>query len=162
MVRSRKSDLMPGQCEESRWCLERHPKDCKFWLGDPRGCLRGQQCKYLHKIENKGKNVKDQESSSDVSNKASEKVEICSSKITPDDRKDTDNKSDEQNHDKMRKIEDIEVDMEDKMSPKDDIDHNSRMKINTLETEKTLLKEQLEKLKRVVLNMNNHIKANQG
>ena len=62
----------------------------------------------------------------------------------------------------MGNVEDIEVDMEDKISPIDDIDHNSRVKIDTLETENASLKEQLEKLKRVVLNMNNHIKSNQG
>ena len=39
----------------------RHPKDCKFWLGDTRGCLRGRSCKVLHKVENKGKKVKDHE-----------------------------------------------------------------------------------------------------
>ena len=62
----------------------------------------------------------------------------------------------------MGNVEDIEVDMEDKISPIDDIDHNSRLKIDTLETENASLKEQLEKLKRLVLNMNNHIKSNQG
>ena len=131
-------------------------------MGDPQGCLRGQICKYLHKIENKGKNVKDRESNSDVSDKASEKVKVFSIKATHDDKKDTANKNDEQNHDKMGNVEDIEVDMEDKISPIDDIDHNSRVKIDTLETKNASLKEQLEKLKRVVVNMNNRIKSNQG
>ena len=62
----------------------------------------------------------------------------------------------------MENVEDIEVDMKDKISPIDDIDHNSRVKIDTLETENASLNEQLEKLKRVALNMNNHIKSNQG
>ena len=81
--------LANGKCEQERWCLNRHPKDCKFWLGDPQGCLRGQICKYLHKIENKGKNVKVLESNSDVSDKASEKVKVFSIKATHDDKKDT-------------------------------------------------------------------------
>ena len=152
--------LANGKCEQGRWCLNRHPKDCKFWLGDPQGCLRGQICKYLHKIENKGKNVKVLESNSDVSDKASEKVKVFSIKATHDDKKDTENKSDEQNHDKMGNVEDIEVDMEDKISPIYDIDHNSRVKIDTLESENASLKEQLENLKRVVLTILNQIRAN--
>ena len=32
--------LANGKCRDSRLCLDRHPKECKFWLGDPQGCLR--------------------------------------------------------------------------------------------------------------------------
>ena len=34
--------LANGKCTESRLCLDRHPKECKFWLEDPRGCHRGE------------------------------------------------------------------------------------------------------------------------
>ena len=37
--------LANGKCTEARLCLDRHPKECKFWLEDPQGCLRGQTCK---------------------------------------------------------------------------------------------------------------------
>ena len=47
-----------GKCSETIFCINRHPKEWKFWLEDPRGCLRGQMCMYLHKVENKGKNMK--------------------------------------------------------------------------------------------------------
>ena len=36
--------LMNGKCEESKQCIHRHPKECKFWLNDPQGCLRGDIC----------------------------------------------------------------------------------------------------------------------
>ena len=38
-------------------CPLRHPKDCKVWLGD----TRGQSGKFLHKVETKGKKIKDYE-----------------------------------------------------------------------------------------------------
>ena len=53
--------LTNGKCPEPKLCSFRHPKECKFWLGDIRGCFRGEECKYLHKMENKGKKVKDNE-----------------------------------------------------------------------------------------------------
>ena len=59
--------LMNGKCEESKQCIDRHPKECKFWLNDPQGCLRGDICKYLHRTENKGTKVKDPERTSNNS-----------------------------------------------------------------------------------------------
>ena len=50
---------MHGKCSEPKFCPDRHPKECKFWLGDIKGCLRGDACKYLHKTENKGKKLQD-------------------------------------------------------------------------------------------------------
>ena len=66
----------------------------------------------------------------DVSDKASEKAKNGSIKAIHDDSKVTKNESDEQNHDK---IEDIEVNMEDKMSPIDDTNHNTRVR-NEMDT----------------------------
>ena len=53
--------MVSGKCLEYKICPLRHPKDCKFWLGDTRGCLRGKSCKFSHKIENKGKKIKHHE-----------------------------------------------------------------------------------------------------
>ena len=36
--------LSMGQWPETKTCLLRHPRDCKRWKGDTRGCLRGKQC----------------------------------------------------------------------------------------------------------------------
>jgi hypothetical protein len=47
-----------GKCLEPKQCLERHPKDCKHWKGDTRGCLRGDECKYLHILSKKGISIK--------------------------------------------------------------------------------------------------------
>ena len=92
-----------GKCSESRFRINRHPKVCKFWLGDPRGCLRGQMCMYLHKV--------------------------------------------------------VIVDLEEEMSPENDIILDLRTKHDTLERDNKLLKEELEKLKRVLINMNNVLKT---
>ena len=50
--------LSNGKCSDSKECLLRHPKDCKHWMGDSRGCLRGDVCKYLHQSNKKGINLK--------------------------------------------------------------------------------------------------------
>ena len=50
--------LSNGKCPDSKECLHRHPKDCKHWMGDSRGCLRGDVCKYLHQSNKKGINLK--------------------------------------------------------------------------------------------------------
>jgi hypothetical protein len=123
--------------------------------------LRGQTCKYLHKVENKGKGVKDTETKSDIHDKSSNKVESSRSSTTHDKERDTDNTTDEQNLEKERSVEDIEVDMDEEKSPKDDIILELRTTADTLEMEKSILKEQLEKLKRVLINMNNELKGKQ-
>ena len=51
------------------------------------------------------------------------------------------------------------IDMEEKNSPKDDIITSLRNNSKTLETENGILTQQIEKLKRVVTNMNKHIQA---
>lgn len=58
--------LMDGKCSRGKLCFNRHPKECKFWLGDPRGCYRGQACKYLHKVQNKGKKIIELKNKNDV------------------------------------------------------------------------------------------------
>ena len=50
--------LSNGQCPEPKTCILRHPRDCRYWAGDTRGCLRGVQCKYLHTSAKKGVNIK--------------------------------------------------------------------------------------------------------
>ena len=46
-------------CLNKKQCLMRHPKNCKYWKGDPRGCLRGDTCKYLHRNNKAYTNVTD-------------------------------------------------------------------------------------------------------
>ena len=42
-------------------CSSKHPVSCKFWLRESRGCFRGDLCKYLHRVEERGKSIKDAE-----------------------------------------------------------------------------------------------------
>ena len=35
-----------------------HPKSCKYWLKDIRGCLTHDLCKFLHKNNEKGIGIK--------------------------------------------------------------------------------------------------------
>ena len=50
--------LLNKSCPE-RGCTKRHPSSCKFWQRDPRGCFRGETCKYLHRLEDRGKDKKE-------------------------------------------------------------------------------------------------------
>ena len=152
--------LEKGKCNESRWCLNRHPKECKFWKGDTRGCLRGQLCRYLHKHENKGENVKAPELSCATKAKDSKMDEPNTDK----EEKDTQKTGDEQSHRNFGNRGCIvkDMDMEEDESPNNDAILEWRTKTDTLEKENNVLKEQLEKLKHVVMNMNNQLKAKQG
>ena len=51
--------LKNGKCSEYKLCLKWHPKECKYWLKDPRGCFRGQECRFQHNLPNKGKKIKE-------------------------------------------------------------------------------------------------------
>ena len=46
-----KEYLTNGKCSEPKLCSFQHPKECQFWLGDSRGCFRGEECKYLNNGE---------------------------------------------------------------------------------------------------------------
>jgi hypothetical protein len=141
--------LTNGKCTESRLCLDRHPKECKFWLEDPRGCHRGEICKYLHKSGSNDKNMKN----GDFDDRANA---IDPMKSTHEVEKGIDNKN---NGDKNNK-EDMIVDTEEEASKTCIVKEGT--KSANQETENKLLKEQLEQMKRVVLNMNNALKVKQG
>ena len=50
--------FLTADCSEPKLCSNRHPKECKYWMGDTRGCLNGQECKYLRRAENRGKSIR--------------------------------------------------------------------------------------------------------
>ena len=41
--------LRDGRCEMKQSCPSRHPKTCKYWKREPKGCKRKENCKYLHR-----------------------------------------------------------------------------------------------------------------
>ena len=142
--------LTNGKCTNWRLCPDRHPKECKFWLGDSRGCLRGQICKHLHKEENKGKKIKAKDTNSHIHKGDDAPLNSPNSHdMEPN------NTGYNQNHEN-------ESDMEEETSPRDEIIVKLRTKSDTLETENKELKEQLEKLTQVMINMNNALKSKQG
>ena len=156
------------ECSEPKLCSYRHPKECKYWLGDVQGCLRGQKCKYLHRIENKGKKIKNADLNVDINNtvqknkdsvqnsdgakkrKISQREDSDISKTLNQEEKDDLNNSD--------KIIEKNTDIEEVESLKDDIIFGLRKSGEQLEKDNKVLKEQLEKFKRVVTNMDKYIK----
>ena len=144
--------LTDGKCSQPRLCPDRHPKECKFWLGDPRGCLRGQICRYLHLDENKGKKIRVKASNSDIQKEDN----------TPLNTKTAHDMEIESNNTEDNQDDEHESGVEENASSKDDIIVTLETKSNTLETENVELRKQLEKLTRVVINMKNALESKQG
>ena len=67
--------LSTGQCSEPKRCLWRHPKDCRHWTGDSRGCLRGNICKFMHNSSKKGMNIKAIKSNQDIKSREKNKTD---------------------------------------------------------------------------------------
>ena len=61
--------LLNGQCPQPKTCLSRHPRDCKHWTGDTRGCLRENLCKYMHNSTKKGINIKTKKNNNESDSK---------------------------------------------------------------------------------------------
>lgn len=146
--------LSDGKCSEPKLCWLRHPKECKFWLGDRQGCLRGQECMYLHKIENKGRNIKESNLKHD-SNEI-EPNDGVSKTIHHKNSKNSGNNENKQNVEESNAAENVAenaaMDME-VTKPLKDVT-NQEIK---LENENKLMKGQLEKLKKVLANMNKEL-----
>ena len=148
-------------------CSRRNPKECKFWLGDPRGCLRGQICKYLHRAESLRKNIKNrviiEEKAKGRNNTDSSangiKNDSSGKDLTRSNTRHVMEKDDEQN---PKNKEAMVIDVEDVQTSKDDIITTLRINTRSLENDNRVLKEQLARLNRVVINMNEHIKGKQN
>ena len=121
-----------GKCLEPETCLQRHPKDCKYWMGDARGCLRGDECKYLHISRKKGMNMK--------SNKSCHKIK--------NDKEIMNEKKDKESIDSIKEAVDAK---DEELKQKDG-------QISELISEKEGLTEQYNKIKRCAMNMDKEIK----
>ena len=154
------ASLQTGVCTEPKGvCWLRHPKECKHWLGDTRGCLRGEECKYLHKTENEGTNLKVHETEHEgnaVGNSSTSPKSIPTKKGKDQDTE----KSNDGEKDSKEISDDNNVDMEEESPPKDTTNHE--MKVVELKMENKTLIDQVEKLKQIVYNMNNELKARTG
>ena len=155
--------FLESECKEPKECSYRHPKECKFWLGDARGCLRGKDCKYLHRVENKGKRLANPDSKYDVTDNANKDDGSDPSNDMPKKQSKMENSeihnttTDKENICKSnveQSDEEMVVDVEEVNSKKSDMVDSS----NKLQTENNVLKKELERMKRVLTNMNNHIK----
>ena len=67
----------------------RHPRDCKHWKGDVRGCLRGNECKYLHDLTKKGINVKSNKNNHEIDNESEMQKRIINKKISTEKKEDS-------------------------------------------------------------------------
>ena len=133
-----------GSCNRSN-CLKRHPKDCKYWKGDIRGCLRGEKCMYLHTNSTKGISIKDSVHKTD--SKEREKIDV--DKSTKSDVEILDDAKDKGNE--IRKSLNEKI-----CSEKSEIQTVLAIKdkeITKLNKEKDDIVNQMERLKRCVSNM---------
>ena len=132
--------LSNGQCTESKTCLQRHPRDCKHWMGDPRGCLRGIECKYLHNPSNKGRNIKtnksQQATKSEGLNKKEDKEVIID-----------------------KKVDKVVDSFKESLATKDNEIKQKEDEILKLKSENKDLFKENEKIKRCAINMDKEIKV---
>ena len=98
----------------------------------------------------------------DIQNRAEGANDKDPIKSTHDVEKQIDNTIDDRNKGEHNDTEDMIDDVAEEVSNKDETIVKLGTKSTTLEKENKVLKEQLEKMKRVVLNMNNALKAKQG
>ena len=124
---------------EPKVCLQRHPKDCKHWMGDTRGCLRENECKYIHDSNKKGQKIKQNKSYTKNTNDE-EIVNDTSDRI--------DEKKDKFRIDSLTK--EVEA-KEEELKKKED-------KISVLLSEKETLIEENNRIKRCAKNMDLEIK----
>ena len=108
-------------------------------MGDTRGCLRGDECKYFHASSNKGKNIK-QNKSCPKNKNDKESIDDTSDRI--------DEKMDEELVDSLTKEAEAK---DEEMKQKDE-------KISELLSEKETLLEQYNRIKRCAKNMDQEIK----
>ena len=108
-------------------------------MGDTKGCLRGNQCKYLHVSSKKGKNIK-QNKSCPKNKNYKERIDDTSDRIYE--------KKDEELVDSLTKEAEAK---DEEMKQKDD-------KISQLLSEKEDLLEQYDRIKRCAKNMDQEIK----
>ena len=131
--------LLSGKCSESKRCLQRHPRDCKYWMGDTRGCLRGQECKYLHNPSKEGKNIRPNKNCHETKSEGQNKMKAKEVKTEKHDDK------------TIISLKDIVASKDKEIKEKDD-------KVQKLVLEKEDLINQNNKIKRCAKNMDEEIK----
>ena len=129
--------LSNGQCPESKTCPLRHPRDCKHWTGDNRGCLRGDICKYLHNSSKKGINVKTNKNNHET--KSGGQIGII----------DKDKESTEEKDDTLNET----------IAVKDKVIKEQNEEIIRLRSENESIIEQNDRMKRIAVNMDKEIKV---
>ena len=106
-------------------------------------------------MENEGKNIEENDSGGIKPKDKNPQINI-SKNINEQD------KSNDGEQECKDNSEDNNVDMEEESTPNDNINHEPNCELAGLKEENKTLNEQLEKLKRVVYNMNKEMKAKTG
>ena len=108
-----------------------------------------------------GKNKKEQEQAHDSCDNKPRVIHPKNNPIRDVKDQDTD-KSTGGQHNGKENSDDNNVDMEEESTPKDETNHETKGELVKLKKKKKTLDEQLEKLTRVLYNMNNEMKAKNG
>ena len=130
--------LSNGQCPESKSCPLRHPRDCKHWKGDVRGCLRGNDCKYLHDLIKKGINVKGNKNNHDIVHESELQNKIINKEMPTEKREDS---------------------LNEVMAAKEILIKEKDEEIAKLRSENDILIENENRMKRIAWKMDQEIKA---
>ena len=129
--------IQEGKCDLGQSCLCRHPKECKYWLRDSKGCTRAECCKYLHKMDSKRPETQGTNTKEDVS----DFIHVI---------KESDNGTKEI------------TELKEEINVKDDMIKVLEEKEKALKNENETLKAQVEKLKIIATNMHKELKEIQS
>ena len=155
--------LLEGKCSDQKECMFRHPKMCKFWVGDHRGCLWGAAYKYMHKSDLAGTKLSDSETEIGEKKTTKDKKESTHTVDKPEKKKEESkveqnvyNKYQDRDGDKAQfevsKLEKILIDKGNLIASLGD-------KSIKMENKNTQMKEKLDRLKQVTLNLHSALKV---
>ena len=134
--------LRDGKCENKHSCQSRHPKPCKYWKREPKECKRKESCKYLHKDIQPSvvKTLEENTNASEVDNEV---------EMIPVNDKETIGNTEEisgTKEEELKQLEDVEA-----------VNVHNEVEAN-LKSENEKLRQQVEKLQRVAVNMFKELK----
>ena len=147
--------IADGKCADPV-CSFRHPKPCKFWLKDKRGCYRNELCKYLHRNSEKGINVAEENIEKKVKTKKCDNTKDDNPQIEVTGRVETNEKEDTDGI--IAKMDELK----DNISAKEEQIQNLEVEAEAIKTDKDNLISQADRFKRIMKNMADEIKLLKG
>ena len=144
--------LEDGKCEARRSCQFRHPRICKYWKHSKEGCRRKKLCKYLHDQHHASISKASGCETSEMKNIEKE----CP--INDVEMPDSETSIRLENTINIKKIDDQEVTIQSKNETIKDLEQSE----TNPKKENKIIKEEIEKLKRIAIKMHKELKESEA